>query len=261
MSEHETAHPSRTLTRADHQLRPGEADPHPPAANPVVIPGLVLDGLNYSGKTTVLRLLQTKLCSSGFACDYRKCILGQDAATSELHDRAFDLLSAEPADRFPDPAYLGAFNAAMSGLLRLDTERQRSARYARPVLQDRHWLSQYLNNEFFTPGVGQLAPQWVRDRAPRFSCHVYLTCSHASRMRRHRSAGRIAAHRLNRYLIKHIEQFAAFENANLERLARLEFIEVIDTDLRQPEEIAEWLLFRLQTSEGIDALARTHEGG
>ena len=192
-------------------MRDGEAPVH----------GILLEGLNYSGKSGLATALVEQLRGHGETVASRHCYIVADPLNDRLQHLAFDSLGDWAARPFPDPDLMRTFNVLKSAQMMIDSElvARRQAHYSAPertLVQDRHWFSQYCNNEFFNADEGLLSTRWVEELAPRFLLQIYLTCSEASRRARaEKRASQPEAHDLNRYLRAHLDAIGAFERLNL----------------------------------------------
>ncbi|MGW1728821.1 hypothetical protein ACWCQK_38900 [Streptomyces sp. NPDC002306] len=214
--------------------------------------GVLLEGLNFAGKTTTATRLAALLRERGHQAHQRHCHICDTDATRSLQTRAKASVGAHTGRPFPDPGLLRPFNALKSAQMLLDSELATDCAYTAaqgPVLvQDRHWFTQYCNNAFFTPGEGYLSDAWARTCAPRFTVQAYLTCSPAERARR---AGRRDgdAHGLNAYLRAHPDGLAALDRFCVDQITDDPSWTVLSTDTRSPDDIAAHLLTLFDTAD------------
>ncbi|MFD9004270.1 hypothetical protein ACFV0T_25495 [Streptomyces sp. NPDC059582] len=206
---------------------------------------MLLEGLNFAGKSTTASRLTALLRARGSEVHSRHCYVCDSDATQALQLRAKRAVGASGGRPFPDPDLLRPFNALKSAQMLIDSELATDCAYTGrqgPVLiQDRHWFTQYCNNAFFTPGEGYLSDTWARTCAPRFTVQVYLTCSPAERERR---AGRRNgdAHGLNAYLRAHPHGIAALDTFCIEQIADDPAWTVLATDGLSQDDTAARLL-------------------
>jgi thymidylate kinase len=208
--------------------------------------GVLLEGLNFAGKSTTAARLTTLLRARGTEVHSRHCYVCDTEGTQTLQLRAKSSIGGSTGRPVPDPDLLRPFNAMKSAQMLIDSELAMDSVYAAgpegPVLvQDRHWFTQYCNNGFFNPGEGYLSDSWVLTCAPRFTVQVYLTCSPAERERR---AGRRDgdAHGLNAYLRANPKGIAALDTFCIEQIADDPSWIVVATDDLSQDEIAAHLL-------------------
>lgn len=197
----------------------------------LVVNGLLIEGLNYSGKTTLARAVADILASRGVKVGSGHCFLCAEPVVESLQDLSFNGLSGKKPDGFPDPVMMRPFNAFRSAQIMADSQFAALRTWQDGVLvQDRQWLSQVCNNEFFTPGEGFLSPEWIARHAPRFTVQVYLTCSPEVRLERAEKRSRPDSHALNTYLRANVDSFPEFERTCLELVEKHGGFEVVDTD-------------------------------
>jgi thymidylate kinase len=195
-----------------------------------LIDGVLIEGLNYTGKTTLARAIEQELQARGASVRYGKSYLCDEPIVQDLQKLAFDGLIAEDATGFPDPRLLKSFNAFRSALIMADSQFSSARRWPGLRVQDRQWFSQLCNNEFFTPGEGFLSAEWIRQNAPRFTVQLYLTCSPQVRLERVKKRPEREPHAFNTYLRANVNSFPVFDEASLEILKRCGGFEVVDTD-------------------------------
>ncbi|WP_405888184.1 hypothetical protein OG762_21810 [Streptomyces sp. NBC_01136] len=242
---------------------------------------MLLEGLNFAGKSTTATRLTALLRARGTEVHSRHCYVCDTEGTQTLQLRAKSSIGGSTGRPFPDPDLLRPFNAMKSAQMLIDSELATDSVYTAgpegpvlvpegpvlvpegpvlvpegpvlvpegpvlvpegPVLvQDRHWFTQYCNNGFFNPGEGYLSDSWVLTCAPRFTVQVYLTCSPAERERR---AGRRDgdAHGLNAYLRANPKGLAALDTFCIERIVDDPSWIVLATDDLSQDEIAAHLL-------------------
>ncbi|KOG32615.1 hypothetical protein [Streptomyces resistomycificus] len=215
-------------------------------ARTTTLTGVLLEGLNFAGKSTTATRLTTLLRSRGTEVHSRHCHVCDTDSTHTLQRQAKASIGDSTHRPFPDPDLLRPFNATKSAQMLIDSELAADSPYTTgshgPVLvQDRHWFTQYCNNAFFNPGEGYLSDTWARTRAPRFTLQVYLTCSPAERARR---AGTREgdAHGLNAYLRAHPKGIAALDTFCIEQIVDDSSWTIVATDGRSQDDIAQQLL-------------------
>jgi hypothetical protein len=216
--------------------------------------GVLLEGLNFAGKSTTAARLTTLLRARGTEVHSRHCYVCDTDGTQALQLRAKSSVGGSTGRPFPDPDLLRPFNVMKSAQMLIDSELATDSGYAAgaagpALVQDRHWFTQYCNNQYFNPGEGYLSDAWVAACAPRFTVQAYLTCSPAERERR---AGRRDgdAHGLNCYLRANPEGIAALDAFCVERIADDPSWLVLTTDELSQDEIAALLLGLFQARDG-----------
>jgi thymidylate kinase len=195
-----------------------------------------------AGKTTLIERLARYLSSRGCSTFTSKCWLQADALNERIHDLAFEQLGEWRDVAFPDPEFMRPFNVYKSAHILIDSmlagKTEAAYRDAGVRLQDRHWFSQYCSNEFFNPGEGLLAPEWVATSSPSFTLKVYLTCSAAARRERARRRSAHPRTRLHAYMNAHLDELGAFDEFCLDLVAKDGRWLVIRTDEGSEDEVA-----------------------
>lgn len=195
-----------------------------------LIDGLLVEGLNYSGKTTLARAVERELGARGARVRSGHCYLFDEPIVAALQKLSFNGIVAENANGFPDPRLLKPFNALRSAQIIADSQFARDRQWPGLLVQDRQWFSQLCNNEFFTPGEGFLSAEWIERNAPRFTVQLYLTCSPQVRLERVGKRPAVESHALNTYLRANVESFPRFEETCLELVDRYGGFEVVNSD-------------------------------
>ena len=179
--------------------------------------GILLDGHECSGKTTLADLLTTELQARGHAVTRSHGTLTKGGLVDAMLGEAVATFD-DAADRpFRDLELWRRFNSVRSAQLVVDAELAARQEPGDVRVQDRYWLTQHSFNSFLTPGEGYLAPEWIRARAPRFTVQVYLTCTPATR--RERVAARPAKHAVNTFLHRHLDEIVRLDELTLRQVA------------------------------------------
>ncbi|BCY09816.1 hypothetical protein [Actinoplanes sp. L3-i22] len=208
-----------------------------------VLPGILLEGHECSGKTTVARLVAADLAAAG-----RRVAAAHATVTSSglldamLHEAVATF--ADSAGRpFRDPRLWRRFNSVRSAQLMIDAElvaaQEPPGRYD-VFLQDRYWLTQHAFNTFLTPGARYLTREWIDAHAPRFTVQVYLTCDPATRVRR--TVARPAKHAVNAFLQRHIDEIAVLDELTIEQLVDRDEWTVLSSSAGTPRALADEVL-------------------
>jgi thymidylate kinase len=218
------------------------------------INGILVEGLNFAGKSTVCRALVARYEQRGVRVDGRHCYITDSPATAELQRLAKQSVVYSPGRPFPDADLLCPFNVYKSSQMLVDSAYAIGCPYAigggLMLVQDRHWLTQFGSNEFFTPGEGYLGEEWRTFSAPRFTVQMYLTCSPQERVRRSGDR-RGDEHGLNSYYREHLDRLALLDEACLSLIKDDPSWIVVSTDGTTAEETADRL------AAAYDALAPT----
>lgn len=226
-----------------------------------LINGVLVEGLNYSGKTTLARMVARELTSRGLKVQSGHCYLCSEPIVESLQDLSFNGLEDKEANGFPDAEMMRPFNAFRSAQIIVDS--QFAAQKEWPVgflVQDRQWFSQLCNNEFFTPGESFLSAEWIAHHAPQFTVQVYLTCTPRVRLERLRKRPTAESHALNTYLRANVDSFPRFEETCLELVDRYGGFEVVNTDDLDVTDLARSLVDRLVPGPGSTTRAGAAAG-
>ncbi len=141
------------------------------------VPGILLEGSCFSGKSSVAKVLARMLAARGLLPQLGHCYVCEDAENARLHAMALHSFNVQlPPATFRDSGYFLEFNRCRSLNLAHDARLLRNCSWPsrRVQIQDRHWFSQYCQNDYFTPSRDYLPLQWRNESAPRFDLHVLL---------------------------------------------------------------------------------------
>ncbi|TFV52065.1 hypothetical protein [Blastococcus sp. TF02A-35] len=213
-----------------------------------IIPGVLLEGLNYAGKTSAAHGLAAECARRNVAHRMSRCFVTPSIHTEALHQAAFASLSPDIPDRFPDPDFVYAFNALRSAEMISDAAETRRLGIPEGYIhiQDRNWLTQFCHNEFFTPRENFLSRGWREHGATRFAVQVFLTCGPVERARRAQARSGGETHQLNRYFRANLDAFPAMEALALGEVGQDPDWEIIETDELSTEQIVQHVLERLE---------------
>ena len=151
------------------------------------INGLVLEGGEYSGKTSVAKELEKMLTAKGIKVKRGHAILQRPTVIMLLNKEAFRSLPKHIPLAFRDKTFFKRFNALRTAQLMVDltlSQEQKVDTDDAFLIQDRHWHTQKFMNQFFTPGLLEAETQWLEDHQIKFKHKVYLTCSNKVRLQR-----------------------------------------------------------------------------
>jgi thymidylate kinase len=187
-----------------------------------VLPGILFEGHECSGKTTVARLVAADLKAAGWNVAQAHATVSASGLLDAMLHEAVAIFEDSAGRPFRDPRLWRRFNSVRSAQLMIDAEMVAQREPPGPhdvFVQDRHWLTQHAFNTFLTPDAHYLTPEWTRTHAPRFTVQVYLTCDPATRLertaaRRHRPA----KHAVNAFLQRHTDEIALLDELTIEQL-------------------------------------------
>lgn len=130
--------------------------------NPGFIDGVLIEGTDYSGKTTLCHNLAEALAEVNYSCQY-----GKDYITpTKLSKGIVKLGEKLPFGPEQDLAFT---LATLAEICQEDCEKGTF------YIQDRHWLSILAHNEFFYPGQNQVVNRMLREVHRPFRKNIYLT--------------------------------------------------------------------------------------
>jgi thymidylate kinase len=188
-----------------------------------MIYGLLIEGTEESGKTTVSHLVARTLAEHGIA---------SQVGHGYVHGNRL-------LDRFLAAARgttdLLEIDWYYSANMLLDLALCRRALPREFVVQDRHWLSQVGRNEFFH-AAAPLPTELIEAQHLPFAYNVYLKSDAGTK--RERATLRPPSSLRDAYLRKHSDVHQQYDEYLERRLPRAERWSVIDTTGRTPDEVA-----------------------
>lgn len=205
-----------------------------------MISGILFEGLNYVGKTSVIHGVQRLLRDRGEGVVMSHCVLGEEPRLKELDMMAMSSVREDPGSPFPAAEVLSEFNVLKTAQVVLDTVMHAPAAaqdFEMVRLQDRHWFSQYCNNRYFG-GDPLFSPDWITESAPAFAMSVWLTCEGDERVRRAARSMRARPHRLNQYLTRHVAELDDFDRQCMRWAEQIGGWVVLDTTKTGADEVA-----------------------
>lgn len=195
------------------------------------IPGILLEGGSFSGKSTLAAAIEERfLHQREFAPLSRHCYACEDEINAQLHAWALASFDQTRARYFRDAEYFFKFNLYKSANIRWDCHllEQRQWSPNTVLIQDRHWFSQYCQNAYFTPDEAFLPLEWVHASAPQFKLHAYLTCSETTRLQRAALQRQSEQHGLHAHFQHYPEDLGQFEQFCLDQWPHCDGWIVID---------------------------------
>lgn len=216
--------------------------------NRVDVPGVMIEGYNYSGKSTLAKVVAEDLRVRGLTVRESHGTFTHESIVDNLFRQALvdfaDISHEEARARpFPDPGLFRQFDALKAAQLMIDTEFARGGSLVDPgtvYVQDRYWLSQYAGNFVLSPGEEFLTDRWMRQRAPRFTVQIYLTCTDETRQKRCDARGAAAErHVLNSYLRHHLDGVIEMDRVAVDLVQDDPEWTVLYSDDLGPQELAD----------------------
>jgi hypothetical protein len=193
-----------------------------------MIDGVLIEGVDYIGKTSVARRVTELLAESRGAAELGRCWVGQSGLVTFLEAEAARFDDMLTRDRY----YSAALVVDLATLTPPSTFR----------VQDRHWLTQVGRNAFFHPGL-EIVPAGCFERTHiPFTHNVVLTSSKAAKA--DRATQREPKSPRDRYLRANPDVHQAYEDFLLTLLPPEENWFVLDTTGKSIDEVA-WQLVAL----------------
>lgn len=178
------------------------------------VQGVLLEGGCFSGKSSVAKALAQLLAARGLQPQLGHCYVCDDKENARLHAMALMSFGDQLPATFRDPDYFLEFNRYRSLNVMHDASLLRHRVWPPQVvqIQDRHWFSQYCQNDYFTPGIDSLPLSWRNDSAPRFDLHVFLSISDSALRSRAQLTERVGEHGVHRHFRRFAAELADFES-------------------------------------------------
>jgi thymidylate kinase len=216
------------------------------------INGVLLEGGEYSGKTSVANALEKMLTQKGLKITRGHAVLTRSPVIMMLNKEAFRSLPKHIPLAFPDNNFFKRFNGLRTAQLMLDmvATQEQLPRFVGTetfLIQDRHWHSQKFMNLFFSPGALDKETKWLEDHHIKFKHKVYLTCAHKIRLQRSKKYPKYGAFAaLDEYFLFHVHKVDIFDKFCMDLLQKEGGWIIIDTTGKKPEEIAQDILSHIQ---------------
>jgi thymidylate kinase len=193
------------------------------AGETAMIDGILIEGSEQSGKTTVCHLVASALAEHGIATHVGHGYIH----ANRLLDR-FLTASRKASDLLELDWYYSAN-------ILLDLTLCRRALPREFVVQDRHWYSQVARNEFFH-GSAPLPTELIEAQHIPFTYNVFLKSNLVTKLARARA--RRSTSMRDAYLRKRPVLHQSYDEYLERRLPRDERWQVIDTSALSPDEVA-----------------------
>lgn len=209
------------------------------------ISGILLDGHECGGKTSLARLIAAELRARGHEVTQSHGTLTKGGLVDAMLSEAVAVFDGAADRPFRDLGLWRRFNSVRSAQLIVDAElaaQQRPPGHEAIRVQDRYWLTQHSFNTFLTPGECYLAPEWIRARVPRFAVQVYLTCAPAARRERMAAREGPAKHAVNDFLRRHLDEIVRLDELTIRQIADDPEWTVLRSDRSTAPELAEHVL-------------------
>lgn len=199
--------------------------------------GVLIEGSDYAGKSTVARILVNRLTADGFTVDTGKCYLTQNPVVTFLDNEArrYDDLLAR--DKF--------YSAAIV----CDLECARVSPPRRFRVQERHWLSQLGRNLFFHPAAQLIPEGYLEAGHMSFTTQIMLYSDIASKKRR--SLSRPPESPRDRLLLGDPGLHQAYDEFIKTLLPSGEAWSIIDISEASPNDVAGRIYDQIQLPEHV----------
>jgi thymidylate kinase len=188
----------------------------------VLIDGVLIEGVDYVGKTSVATRMVELLTERGTPASLGKCYLRRTPLIEFLEEQAKRTESMLERDWY----YSAAIMADLYAFEPPGTF----------VVQDRHWLTQVGRNRFFHPGLELIRPGLLEERHHPFRFNVLLTSSLEAKLERSRS--RPPNSPRDRYLAERPTLHQDYEQSLVDLLPASERWTVLDTTRMTIDEVA-----------------------
>jgi hypothetical protein len=193
-----------------------------------MIDGVLIEGVDYIGKTSVARRVTQLLGESRGVAELGRCYVGQSGLVTFLEAEAARFDDMLTRDRY----YSAALVVDLATLTPPSTFR----------IQDRHWLTQVGRNAFFHRGVDIVPVGCFEQTHIPFVHNVLLTSSAPAKA--DRAAQRAPKSPRDRYLKANPDVHQAYEDFLLTLLPPEENWLVLDTTGKSIDEVAWQVLAR-----------------
>jgi thymidylate kinase len=193
-----------------------------------MIDGVLIEGVDYVGKTTVARKVAQLLAAVSRPVDLGRCYVQPSPLVAFLEEEATKYDDMLARDYF----YSAALIADLATLTPPSTYR----------VQDRHWLTQVGRNAFFHSGDDRLPIRYFEEAHLPFTHNVLLTSSAAAKAER--AAMRPAKSPRDRYLKANPDVHQEYEAFLLPLLPPEENWLVLDTTGLSADDVARQVLAR-----------------
>lgn len=218
-----------------------------------VINGVLIEGLDYSGKTTIAKILKKKLEEKSYNIRTGHGMLGNSELSVFLASLGYDSLPTEVSKTFPDAKIIeNKVKLHFAGLI-VDKilSNQKLQEYIKQeifLIQDRYFLTLKCAKMFFIPNLE--IPElkiFEQDLIP-FKLNIYLTCNLYTRKKRIQSREK-EPDRLEKYLIAHLGELYKYDDLCQSMIKEKPEWYIIDTSNKKPEEIADQILDLIEKVE------------
>jgi thymidylate kinase len=190
------------------------------------INGVLIEGVDYVGKTTVALRLGELIAATGQPVSVGRCYVNRTELIEFLEGEA-----SKSDDMITRDYYYSAALVCDLALMTLPDDYR---------VQDRHWLTQLGRNAFFHSGNELVPTRHLVEAHRPFARNVLLTSSSAAKVER--ASRRPAKSPRDRYLMAHPELHQEYELFLTGLLPPAEDWLILDTTSRSVDEVAERIL-------------------
>jgi thymidylate kinase len=208
-----------------------------------VIAGVLIEGVDYSGKSSVADKLERLLHSRGIGFVRRACFLNTHPVIAAL----LELAKASNDMEFRDVCY--------TSCLLHDLCLPALPRPPGYLVQERHVLTQIGRNSFFYDDPQRWQIPLMQGLRPRFGCQIYLWSNMDAK--RSRTRTRPPKSPRDALLASDIMLHQRYDDAMRSMLPTGEDWLVIDTSSLTPEAVAERILEKIDALDHVDAHVNT----
>lgn len=189
--------------------------------------GILVEGIDCSGKSTVCKLLEEKFRKRGLEPKLNHCYLSDNYLIRFLLKKSIEFEGTED-----EAIYHACATILDQFLFKIKPE----AFY----IQDRNWLSQACWLKFFCPEQSYAPKNYIFNNHQKFKWNVYLTVSHEIFKERYKLRSNNS--KLDRLLFENQEIFIKYNDFFLTQFPADEGWVVINTDFLSPDQVADQIL-------------------
>lgn len=215
-----------------------------------VIDGLLIEGLDYSGKTTIANIVKDALEKKNYNIRTGHGQLASSNLSVFLASEGYSSLPSEIPKKFPDVSFMKKKLQLHLASLIVDKMlgNQMLEEYKKKgifLIQDRYLLTLQCAKKFFIPDLEIPELKMIEGAEIPFKYNIYLTCSPQERKKR-AEAREKQADNLEKYLIAHLNELYKYDELCQSMVKEKPRWHIIDTSDRNPNEVANQILYLIQ---------------
>lgn len=212
------------------------------------INGILLEGIDYSGKTTVAKLLSQKLQERKFNVKIGHGELAASELNKFLMQEGLKLLDNHIPAAFPDSRFMEPLVKMHIASLMIDSTKTKETikhlnRQQTFLIQDRYVLTLQCMQKFFTPNLNLPEQTVITNNYVPFKYNVYLTCDAETRNKRMKNNISIKVpNKIEKYFFAHLDKLQNYDNLCRSMVKDDPTWLVIDTGNLTVEQVADIIL-------------------